>query len=497
MRDCAVGIDIGTTAVKSIVYSARGEILFEKAVPHDLISKEPGYAEEDPTTWWQSVSLLLSSIQRDTDTARIAGLCFSGMVPTVILLDDAGTPIRPSIQQNDARAVAEIAEWKAAVDEDDYFRRTGNTVNQQVVFPTFDWLRRNEPENVERAATVLGSYNYATFKATGVRTLDTNWALESGYWLVREQQWDHDTIERSGIRSDRLPPVYDSAEIVGSTTEELQRETGFPAGIPVLAGIADHVASALSTGVRSEGDLLLKLGGAGDILFATDDLRLDRRLFIDYHPVPGTYLINGCMAAGGSVVKWLMQLFETDDFDRLTDEAELLPPGSDDLVVLPYFLGEKTPIFDTNARGVFFGLNLGHTRAHLFRSVLESVAFAYYHHLEVLQEIGFDVRRVFLSNGGARSRLWKQIVLDVVGHDGVYVPDHPGSCIGAAMLALESTGVSRDWESLRRFLDRGVAIPFTDGNHRRYREYYKVYRELYENLKPLFPRLPGTAGREG
>lgn len=489
MRDTAVGIDIGTTSVKSIVISAAGEILFEKSISHDLISEFPGFAEEDPETWWDSCQLLLKDLSSRIDCKRIAALAFSGMVPTTILLDSDGNPLRNSIQQNDARAVAEIAEWKSSIDEDAYFKRTGNTINQQVIFPKFDWLKTRQPELVDKTSYIMGSYNFAAFRATGVPSVDNNWALESGYWKVRDQDWDEEIVTRSGIGLERLPPVKNSGDVIGYTTSQLEKKTGFPQGIPVLAGIADHVASALSTGVREEGDLLLKLGGAGDILYASQKLQIDERMFIDYHPVKGTYLINGCMAASGSIVKWLMGMIKEDSIDYMNGLAEKLPPGSGDLVFLPYMLGEKTPIFDTDARGVYFGLNLSHTRAHLFRAVLESVAFGFMHHIEVLDDMGLNVKRVFLSNGGAKSPVWKKIVLDVIGCDGSYMANHPGSCLGAALLALESRGVSRNWKTLDYFLDRAMKIPHSPENHIRYKKYYDIYRELYERLQPLFPEL--------
>jgi xylulokinase len=308
-------------------------------------------------------------------------------------------------------------------------------------------------------------------------------------WLIEEEKWDEEILRIASIPPEKLPPVRRSGEVIGPITKEFAELTGIPAGTPVVVGIADHVASALATGVRNSGDLLLKLGGAGDILFASDTLRMDPRLFIDYHPLENRYLINGCMAASGSIVKWITNLFQDTDFDRLTKEASQLPPGSKDLILLPYFLGEKTPIFDTNARGVFFGLNFGHDRAALFRSVLEAVAYGFYHHVEILQEMKCNVEHVYLSNGGARSPLWKQIVLDVIGKDGTYVPNHPGSCIGAAFIVQKSIGPTQDWQALEHFLSRGESISFSPENHAAYAHRYKIYRELYDSVKHLFPKL--------
>jgi len=496
MRDSGLGIDIGTTSVKAIISDRESNILFEASRSHDLISLQAGYAEENVLDWKRNVFSLLSEIAQKYDTSRLAGICFSGMVPTMIFLDSDGRPLYNSVQQNDARAVDEIDEWKGRLDEDEYFARTGNTINQQVLFPKISWFRKHHPEILNKAVSLLGSYNYGAYLLTGQLSVDTNWALESGMWLIREKQWDSGLIRMVGIPESLLPVVHESCDVIGYTTEAVQTQTGFPAGIPVTAGIADHVASAFSTGVRDEGDLLLKIGGAGDILYATKSLSLNRKLFIDYHPVEGTYLLNGCMASSGSIVKWLMEIMGLDDFDRITPESAKLSPGSDGLILLPYFLGEKTPIFDVKARGVFFGLNLSHTRAHLFRAVLEAVAFGFLHHVETLKDGGCEVRKVFLSNGGARSPLWKEIVLDVIGRPGTYIANHPGSSMGAAFVAMNGAGIDPEWMALDRFLEKGNELDFSSENHKKYQGYYAMYRKLYENLKPMFAELADLTREE-
>ena len=496
MRDIAIGIDIGTTGVKLVAADLSGSVVFTDTIAHKLLSPCAGFAEEDPHVWWESVQSLLSRAASELDTGRIAAIACSGMVPTLILTDASGKALRHSIQQNDARATREIHSWKNKIDESAYFERTGNTINQQVIFPKLDWLRTHEPEHVAKAARMMGSYDYISYQLTGVPVVEENWALESGLWRLEEHKWDAEVCELLNLADEFLPPVKKSGEVLGETSPELEQTTGFPAGIPVVTGVADHVASAFATGVIDAGDMLLKLGGAGDILVATERLETDPRLFVDYHPIEGRYLVNGCMAASGSIVRWLLDLFGDADVDRLTEEAAKLPPGSDGLVTLPYFLGEKTPIFDLDARGVFFGLTLSHGRAHLFRSVLEAVGYGFMHHVDVLHEMGIVPERAFLANGGARSDLWKGIVLSVVGLPGYYVPEHPGSCIGAAFVAFEGVGASQNWDPLRRFLERAERIEFSPEDHERYRGLYTVYRDLYETTKPLFPKLKDRDGEE-
>jgi xylulokinase len=489
MRDLSVGIDVGTTAIKAVVMNTKGDIEYCCSLPHDVISPRTGYAEEDASIWWDHTRKLLAGIASSVDKKRLAAVGISGMVPTLILLDENGNPLHHSIQQNDARAVEEIRQFKQEIDEERYFLLTGNTINQQVVFPKYRWLQRNRPEVVEKASLMMGSYDYCTYKLTGKPSAELNWALESGMWLIRERQWFPQILQTADISESLLPSVHSPTQIVGASTIEVERETGFPVGIPVTAGSADHVASALASGLHSEGDLLLKIGGAGDILFSTDQIRMDKRLFIDYHALEGRYLLNGCMASSGSIVDWFTRQFDLPDLAELDRNAAGIEPGSSGLVLLPYFVGEKTPIFDAHARGVCLGLSLFHTKFHLFRAILESVAYGFMHHLEVLHEMGLTVNRVYLSNGGSSSSLWRNIILDAVGNAGTYFPDHPGSSLGVALLAAEGVGVTRNWQALRSHTKKGIAIPFSPENHAVYQRFFEIYKKLYLVTKPLFQEL--------
>ncbi len=256
-----------------------------------------------------------------------------------------------------------------------------------------------------------------------------------------------------------------------------------------MAGSADHVAAALAAGIMNNGDLLVKLGSAGDILTSTDHLVLDARLFIDFHDIPGKYLLNGCMATSGSLLKWYVQQFcqadtipiEARDLDLYTwldHQAELIPAGSDGVVVLPYFLGEKTPIFDPQARGVIFGLTLFHTRYHIYRAILEAVAFGFRHHVEVLQSRGVQIQRVVVSEGGARSSLWRQILADVLGTPVSYLAENPGAALAVAFVAGVGAGIYTDWDLIGTFCRlESVTAPNPDNRQ----TYEKAIRstELY------------------
>ena len=297
-----------------------------------------------------------------------------------------------------------------------------------------------------------------------------------------------------------LPPVRASHEVIGEVTREAAAATGLAAGTPVVAGCADHVASAFVAGIRRDGDLLLKFGGAGDILLATDRPQPDPRLFLDYHLVPGPVhaeRLHGLLGRGAELDRARAAAGRpmpraSEPHARLDRLAADVPPGADGLILLPYFLGEKTPMHDPYARGTLVGLGLHHTLGHIWRAALEAVVFGFRHHVEVFEELGQGVRRVVASDGGAESRVWMQIAADVLGQPIELLAGHPGSCLGAAYVAGVAAGGFAGWDEIARYVRPAGVVEPDPANADRYARHYALYRELYERLRPLYPRLAAS-----
>lgn len=501
MRQYAMGIDIGTTGVKTVLISDEGRLVAEETAAHDLVSDRPGWAEERADVWWENVAAAVGRIMRTRGdkAAGLRGIGCSGMVPALVLLDEEGRPVRNTIQQNDARAVEQLRQAAEGIDQEELYALTGGYTNAQHVLPRLLWVKQNEPEVFARVKTVMGSYDYIVYRLTGKRQVELNWAVESGLYDIRARRWITPYMERFGISPDLFPPVAEPGQVVG-VTGGVEEGMGLPDGIPVIAGSADHVASTLAAGITQPGDMLIKFGGAGDILYCTDRLDTHPKLFFDYHIVPGRCLINGCMAASGSLVKWLTKdIMGTQDpaiFRRMDQEAERVPAASEGLIVLPYFLGEKTPLFDPQARGVIFGLTLAHTKAHLFRAVLEAVIYGFRHHVEVLESAGYVPGRVLATNGGAKSSFWCQIAADVLGYKVRSFPTHPGSAMGVAFLAGMSTGVFTDWGEIQAFLSEYREYTPNPENVEIYDRAYGIYRQLYTQLDPCFRALSALYPRD-
>lgn len=504
--DALIGIDIGTTHTKGVLIGTAGQVHGEASRTSDLISEHPTWAEMDPGQWWANTcSITAELVERAAEMdLRVAAVGISGMVPALVLLDEAGVPLRRSIQQNDARTAHEIDAVAKSIGQERFFALSGGSINQQVMAPKLLWLRHHEPEVLDRARVLLGSYDYVTYRLTGTVGVEHNWALESGLANVHTGDWDPELVAAAGIDQRLLPRIHPSHAVVGAVTADAAHATGLTAGTSVVAGVADHVASAFAAGVTNDGDLLIKFGGAGDILYSTRELVTDARLFIDYHVVPGRYLLNGCMATSGSMLKWLVREFfgadaataqagGMDVFAFLDARASRYPPGSQSLIVLPYFLGEKTPIHDPHARGTIVGLGLHHDRYALYRAFLEAVVFGFAHHVDVLRERGLEVRRVLASDGGARSDVWLQIAADVLGVPVHRVERHPGSSLGAAFVAGKAVGLIDSWDAIEQYTD--VCPPFeprAEAN-RIYQKAFDAYRDTYERLKSLYPTLGAIA----
>lgn len=491
-----IGLDIGTTSTIGILIELPSRQAALSSRPVTLHHRHPGWAEEDPQQWWDNVCALVPQLLRESGVgaSQVRAVGIAGMLPAVVLLDDRQRLLRPSIQQSDGRCSEQVQQMRVELDAEAFVQRTGNGINQQLVACKMRWLQQHEPGVFEQVACVFGSYDYIGWRLTGQRHVEHNWALEAGFIDLASGRLSEELIALAGLDPRQIPPLARSHDVVGVVTREAAAATGLPAGIPVIAGVADHVASAYAAGVNAPGDLLIKLGGAGDILMASDRARPDARMFLDYHVVPGQFMPNGCMACSGSLLNWFAQNFgaaadrpgQHSRHASLDLLAEQIAPGSDGVSALPYFLGEKTPLHDPLARGTFTGLALSHGLGHLWRALLESVAYGMRHHVEVFADMGMPATRVLASDGGSNSAVWLQIMADVLQQPVARLQGHPGSCLGAAWVAAVGAGLTTDWSGVGAFVKQAEPVRPRPQLAAVYDAGYARYRALYGALRPIF-----------
>lgn len=483
-----VGLDLGSSGVKAALVDPERGVLSTATRPVDLHFPHPGWAEADPDQWWSGVTAVVPEVltRASRDASEVSAVSCSGMVPAVLCLDDRGTPQRPAILQNDARAVQEIRELRAELADIDLLGRTGSILSQQSVAPTLRWLQRNEPELWRTTRLIMGSYDWLTLRLGGACGVERNWALESGLFdLDGEPVTEvHDAV---CLDHSLVPPVKAPGYRAGRVSGDAAAQTGLPAGTPIVLGGADHVLSAYGAGVADEGDWLIKLGGAGDVLAASCSPVVDARLYLDAHPIPELWLPNGCMATSGAVVRWLDTVLSSPGLDVLEAEAAASTPAS--LLCLPYFLGEKTPHHDPNLRGAFIGLHLGTSRADLHRAVLESVAYGFRQHRDLLVGLGLPLRSPRVTNGGSRSTLWKQILADVLQTPVLPVVDHPGASLGAAAVAAVGIGLVESWAHIAQLVQLGSPLQPELARAATYNDRYELWLELQPALRPFSHRL--------
>ena len=484
MSALTIGVDVGTTGTKTVLFDTAAGIVAQASRETTLHSPGPGIAEADTDQWRTGVidsirEVLSSSGVRREDVLAVA---VSGMVPAVVPLDRNRVPLRRAILQNDARAHAEVTTLAAALHGVDLVTMTGSALTQQSVAPTTAWLRTHEPDVYDRTAHYVGSYDWVLTALGADVHVEQNWALESGLFTIDGDVADV-VLTAAGLDAATLPPVHRPGTKVGEVDAATADATGLAAGTALIVGGADHVLSAFAAGVNAPGDALVKLGGAGDILVASDTRVVDERLYLDAHPVPGHWLPNGCMATSGSLIRWFQALIGGAPLTDLDEEAATSSPA--EVLCLPYFLGEKSPIHDPDLRGVFAGMHLGHTRADLYRSVLEAIAFGFRHHVDVFTDIGIAPTRVMITNGGSKSTLWKQIHADVLGIEMRPVRGHPGASLGAAVIAAIGVGALDDWSDAARFVTYDPPVIPDPERRARYDDAYLTWRDLGAAMTPI------------
>jgi xylulokinase len=463
--------------VKAILLDPQRGIVASRSYDVALYSDHPGWSEADAGEWWSGVTSLIPLLLGDAKAtgADVVALAVSGMVPAVVLLDDEDRPLRRAILQNDGRAAREIEDIRSALGDLDLLALTGSVLSQQSIAPTASWLAHHEPEIWKTVASVRGSYDWLAH-ALGARShVEENWAIEGGLY-----DFDLAPIaavqDATNVRWPALLEVCAPATVVGEVSRRAAEATGLAEGTAIVVGGADHVLSAYGAGLVHEGECLIKLGGAGDILAVSDQALLDSRLYLDKHPVPGKWLPNGCMATSGSLLRWEQSLFNDAPLAELDAAAAQSAAGT--LLALPYFLGEKTPLHDPDLRGVMVGMNLTTTRGDIHRSFLEAIAYGFRSHVEIFAQDGLRLTRTTVTNGGSKSRLWREILSDVLNRDLVSITDHPGAAFGAAVIAGIGTGAIPDWSYVAGALEVGEVISPNSANIEMYKQRYQEFLRL-------------------
>lgn len=501
-----LGIDLGTSATKTVLFSNDGKVIASKSYEYPLIQPKNGWAEQDPLEWYKATVSTVRDVisQAKINASEIAGLAIAGQMHGLVMLDSEGKVLRNSILWCDARTGAQCDEITTLVGKNRLVEISANPALTGFTASKILWVRENEPEIYSRCSTILLPKDYVRYRLTGTIAMEISDASGTNLLDVGRRCWSQEILEKLNIDSKIMPPIIESTDVAGTITEQAALETGLYKGTMVAGGAGDNAAAALGTGVCHDGSAFVTLGTSGVIFAHTSKLAIDPlgRVHTFCAAVPGCWTAMSCTLAAGLSLRWARDiLFEheksecktkgTDVYDLMTSSASDLPPGSDGLIYLPYLMGERSPILDPEARGVFFGLNALHTRSHLTRAVLEGITFSQRQNLEVLREMSIAPDTILACGGGASSRMWRQMLADVLNCKIQTMESSEGPALGAAILAGVAAGIFSSVEDgCEKCVRKGqeLSLPRND-ELQRYNSIYTLYSFLYPQLRPAFAKL--------
>lgn len=486
-----IGIDVGTSATKSSLFDIDGNLINSASCEYPMLQLKNGWAEENPDDFWRAALMTLREICSECD-GEIVGIGLSGQMHSLVMLDENDTVIRPAILWCDQRTTAECERLTEKLGKEKLVSLSGNTAMPAFTVSKIMWVKANEPENYKKCKHILLAKDYIRFKLTGEYKTDVSDASGMQLMNIKTRKWSEELCSASGVDMSLLPKICESVDISGRVSCEAAELTGLPAGIVVAGGAGDNAAAAIGTGVYAQGDAFTTIGTSGVVFAPTAKpvCDIDGR-FNCFCDANGAWHVLGITQAAGLSMNWFRANIATaKSYREIDDGAAFVPIGSDGLIYLPYLMGERTPILDSNARGVFFGLSASHTNSHLARAVMEGVSFSLKSCLDAIVDKGIDIKRMSLCGGGAKIVLWQKMIADVYGLPISIMLSSESAALGAAILGGCAAGVYSSVEDgCKRCVLHASTVDFDKSSSDKYKGYYNIYIKLYPILKNSFSEL--------
>ncbi len=480
-----IGIDLGTSACKLLLVDADGAILNTVSKSYSISFPHPGWSEQDPSDWWDAVATGVPELLRGFDASQVSGIGAGGQMHGLVTLDAKDDVIRPAILWNDGRTAKQVDDLNEKIGRKRLSALTANIAFAGFTAPKLLWMRENEPENFAKIEKIMLPKDYVNYKLTGVHSCDYSDA--SGMLLldVQHKRWSQEMLKICGVTENRLPKLYESYEVVGTLTHEAAQTLGLPETVKVVAGAGDNAAAAVGTGTVGAGGCNLSLGTSGTIFISSKEFGVDPNNALHaFAHADGGYHLMGCMLSAASCNQWFCEnVLNTTNYTE--EQAKIAEDklGENHIYFLPYLMGERSPINDTNARGAFIGMSMDTSRADFVQAVLEGVAFAIRDSFEVAKSLGIEIPRSKICGGGAKSPLWRRIFANVLGIPLDMVKTEQGPGYGAAMLAMVGCGA---FASVQAAADALVEVASTTEPDA---ELTAKYQARYERFKQLYPAL--------
>lgn len=494
-----MGIDLGTTSLKVSLFFETGDLIASESREYPIQIPEPGYAEQDPILWWARFVNACQALKEKhpNEFNAIAGIGLCGQMHTQVYLDHDFNILRPAITWMDQRSAGIVERIKADSSARQLiFQETSNDVSTTYTALHVKWVQENQPEIWSKVRHILVGKDYIKFKLTDKMVTDFAEASGTLVFDVQKEVWSDAAFEYFDIPREMFPDVRPSDVIIGKVTEEASILTGIKAGTPVVNGSSDNSASALGSGMVNPGQVTLIIGTAGVITVCSDRPLVDiqNRTLCWHYCLENHWATLGIMQTAGESLEWFKNTFDQqaetraagDIFNQYNEAAQGVPEGSDGLIFLPYLNGERTPYWDSEARGVFFGVNLKTSKAHFIRAIMEGVSYALRNNIETVESLGININEVRAVGGGLKSQVWLNILGKILRKPIATVSVSETANLGNILLCGHALGIYPSYSDVVNKMvttDRKVSFP---GGSEVYENRYPVFLNLYEQLKPLY-----------
>lgn len=481
-----IGADLGTSALKLILVDHNGDILSSVSKEYPLIFPKSGWSEQNPEDWWKAFFDGIKELLNGFDSSLVKGIGVGGQMHGLVILDKNDNVLRPAILWNDGRTFKETDYLNNISQLSQY---TANMAFAGFTAPKILWVKDNEPEIFEKISKIMLPKDYINYLLTGVNC--TDYSDASGMLLldVENKQWSKEMCDICGISESQLPKLYESYDVVGTIKPDIAKQLGLTDDLKVVAGAGDNAAAAIGVGIVKEGRCNISIGTSGTVFIPSDNFsKIENNAIHNFCHANGKYHLMGCILSAASCNKWFCDnILKTTDYvaEQAGINDDML--GENDVYFLPYLMGERSPINDTDARACFVGMRMDTTREEMLLSVLEGVAFAIRDNLEEVKKLGINITESKLCGGGAKSPLWQKIFANVLGIPTIIPKVEEGPAMGGALLAMKACGNDVDYDNFD-FAVKEIIYP-EESLTLKYNKSYEKYSLLYPALKEVFKKF--------
>lgn len=477
-----VGIDLGTSSVKTLLLSGDGEVVSSVTKEYPLYFPQNGWSEQNPEDWYNQTVASLKELLIGIDGKCVRSFSFSGQMHGLVMLDSEDNVIRPALLWNDSRSQAQTDKLNES--KEFLLDNTANIAFAGFTLPKLLWVKENEPDNYKKISKIMLPKDYVAYMLSGDFCTDVSDASGTLYFDVENRSWSKKILDAYGINEEWLPMILESDGCAGELKAELAKELGL-GDVKIIIGAGDNAAAAIGTGTVKDGDCNISLGTSGTIFTVSDKFSLDRKSAIhSFCSASRNYHQMACMLSAAVCCNWWVEKILRDGYDKvLSKEGKL---GENDCLFLPYLMGERSPLNDTDVRGMFYGMSLDTDKDDMSLAILEGVAFALRHNIDIIRNMGIDIKKSNICGGGTKNKLWLKIIANVLGIELCIPENQEGASLGAAMLAAKGVMTFDEYEALENkvYKTAETVVPekeLTD----KYEEKYLKWRKLYPAVKGI------------